>query len=253
MTSSIQGYVICTTPRSGSTLLCKMLAASRVAGQPDSHFHRPSLDAWLKSYELTGVDFPSEAQALRRVFDSAIARGRGNGTVFALRLQRDSFDFFMSALNKVQPKGTSDTDRLRATFGDLRFIHLERLDKVAQAVSLSIAQQSGLWHRNADGTVLEGTAPADMQRFDASEIAALRNKAQDQNDAWADWFQTEGITPYHLTYEALAARPHQEVAQLMKALGLPVDALDGVETPTAQLSDHTNRAWITRFRANPPS
>ncbi|MEM7269766.1 MAG: Stf0 family sulfotransferase, partial [Pseudomonadota bacterium] len=39
-------YVICTSPRSGSTLLCSLLKASGVAGAPESLFHEPSVEAW---------------------------------------------------------------------------------------------------------------------------------------------------------------------------------------------------------------
>ena len=38
-----ESYVLCTSPRSGSTLLCKLLAATGVAGNPDSYFHRPAV------------------------------------------------------------------------------------------------------------------------------------------------------------------------------------------------------------------
>lgn len=30
----VEAYVICTAPRSGSTLLCRMLGATGIAGQP---------------------------------------------------------------------------------------------------------------------------------------------------------------------------------------------------------------------------
>lgn len=38
-----RAYVICTSPRSGSTLLCKLLAATGQAGKPKSYFHKPDL------------------------------------------------------------------------------------------------------------------------------------------------------------------------------------------------------------------
>ena len=36
-------YIICATPRSGSTLLCDMLAGSGVAGNPNSYYRPPSI------------------------------------------------------------------------------------------------------------------------------------------------------------------------------------------------------------------
>ena len=70
-----RSYVICTAPRSGSTLLCGLLAATHVAGDPDSHFHATSRDAWLADYGLTRDDDASDQQTLRAIFDAAMARG----------------------------------------------------------------------------------------------------------------------------------------------------------------------------------
>ena len=52
-----RSYIICTSPRSGNTLLCKLLAATNVAGVPGSHFHVPSLEGWLAAYDLHENDF----------------------------------------------------------------------------------------------------------------------------------------------------------------------------------------------------
>ncbi|WP_111431716.1 Stf0 family sulfotransferase [Rhodobacteraceae bacterium DSL-40] len=62
---------ICTVPRSGSTLLCGLLAATDGAGNPDSHFHEPSLKGWLNGYALKRTDHASEGDAVRAVFDAA--------------------------------------------------------------------------------------------------------------------------------------------------------------------------------------
>ncbi|MEO1275711.1 MAG: Stf0 family sulfotransferase [Pseudomonadota bacterium] len=61
-----RSYVICTAPRSGSTLLCHLLRATGVAGWPGSHFHRPSLTGWLDAYGLREADFANREEAARR-------------------------------------------------------------------------------------------------------------------------------------------------------------------------------------------
>jgi LPS sulfotransferase NodH len=45
--AKFDSYVICTSPRSGSTLLCKMLTSTGAAGKPDSYFFGTSLEEWL--------------------------------------------------------------------------------------------------------------------------------------------------------------------------------------------------------------
>lgn len=74
MTSKpFRSYMICTVPRSGSTLLCGLLAATSHAGHPDSHFHSSSLDDWLNDYGLKQTDYASREDCLRAVFMHARA------------------------------------------------------------------------------------------------------------------------------------------------------------------------------------
>ena len=76
--SRIKCYLICTSPRSGSTLLCRLLQQAGTAGVPNSHFHVPSLEAWLGSYGLGGVNFQSRSEALGSIMAAALARGPGH-------------------------------------------------------------------------------------------------------------------------------------------------------------------------------
>jgi LPS sulfotransferase NodH len=94
-------YVICTSPRSGSTLLCKLLAATGVAGNPDSYFHRPSISDWLADLGLTRKSSAPERELLEAIFRTAIAKGTLGAGTFGLRLQRHSFDFFTEKLGPV--------------------------------------------------------------------------------------------------------------------------------------------------------
>lgn len=129
-------YVICTSPRSGSTLLCKLLAATGISGNPGSYFHRPSIAEWLAYFEPAADASRPEADILATIFRAAIAKGSGDTSMFGLRLQRHSFDFFVQKLAVLHPERSSDLQRIEAAFGQTLFLHLTRLDKVEQAVSL---------------------------------------------------------------------------------------------------------------------
>lgn len=83
-------YVICTSPRSGSTLLCKLLAATGISGNPGSYFHRPSIAEWLAYFEPAADASRPEADILATIFRAAIAKGSGDTSMFGLRLQRHS-------------------------------------------------------------------------------------------------------------------------------------------------------------------
>lgn len=245
---AFDSYIICTSPRSGSTLLCRLLQEAGVAGHPESWFHGPSVEAWREGLSLSPASNSDEV--LRHTMAAAIDQGRGTSTLFALRLQRHSFDFLIDRLGYLAPDAATDAERLSAAFGRIRFILLSRPDTLAQAVSYVRASQTGLWHRNADGTELERLAPPKDPAYDRAAIAKELAELKAQDDAWRDWFAHEGITPLTLTYDELAENPIRVLAQVLDDLGLDPDAARDVVAPTARLSDRINRDWVARFRVD---
>ena len=242
-------YILCTSPRSGSTLLCKLLAATGVSGHPGSYFHKPSQEDWLEDLNVDVVPGENEQATLRRIFAAAIEKGtRGKG-LFGLRLQRHSFDFFMKQLAVLQPAHESDLARLEAAFGKTLFIHLTRADKVDQAVSFVRAEQSGLWHRAPDGTELERLSEPRELQYDAAEIRACHDRFTRFDRDWQAWFEIQGISPLRITYDALSADPQATLRLVLQRLGLEASAAEGVVPGVAKLADATNADWVFRFRA----
>ncbi|SMR81876.1 LPS sulfotransferase NodH [Aliiroseovarius halocynthiae] len=244
---NFESYVICTSPRSGSTLLCKLLAATRVTGNPGSLFHKPSIDAWLKYYKLEATAFPSRKATLDAIFDAAKARGRGETDVFGLRLQRGSFAFFMDQLDFLYPDAQTDVERVEAAFGRTLFIHLTREDKLDQAISCIRAEQTGLWHLGADGTELERQEVRREDRYDADAIRTQLSEFAEFDKEWRSWFDEQSIKPLEVSYDLLAQAPQRVLADVLIALGADASIANDVPTPTAKLADETNRDWRTRF------
>ncbi len=245
-----KSYIICTTPRSGSTLLCKLLAATGVSGYPDSHFHNPSIANWLKSYDISTDDFGSDQEALRAVFSAARKRGRGDTRVFGLRLQRGSFDFFIQQVGNLYPDLDTDLEHIQAAFGDTLFIYLTRRDKLDQAISRVIAIQTGLWHKHADGTELERNSPPQIPVYDADEIARHLAELTALDDDWKAWFDNENISPLQINYDELSANPTNVLAGILDHLALDSEIARDIKPQVAKLADATNRIWSERFTAD---
>lgn len=241
-------YVICTSPRSGSTLLCKLLAATGVSGEPNSHFHNPSLDAWLKTYELREGDYSCERETLRAIFDAARTRGTGDTGMFGLRMQRGSFEFFIQQADVLFPDLDSDVDRFEAAFGRTLFIYLTRPDKVEQAISLVKAHQTGLWHMGADGVEIERSFAPKKPYYDADAISESLAELTGLEEAWLGWFEQEGVEPLRVSYDALSGDPVGTLALVLDALGLDGAIADNVEPPTRKLADDVSLAWAERYR-----
>lgn len=241
-------YVLCTSPRSGSTHLCNLLASTGVAGKPASWFHTPSVSDWLEQFDLTIDKNLPARENVKRAFNAAISAGSSNNGMFGLRLQRHSFDFFTRQLSILKPGVSGDVQRINAAFGRVGFIYLPRLDKISQAVSLVKAEQTGLWHKAADGTELERLAPPAPARYDAARIAASVEQMQTWDSEWRQWFARESIEPLEIEYERLAQDAQGVLRDILAYLDVDTTHARGVVAGVAKLGDDVSREWVERFR-----
>jgi len=146
---------------------------------------------------LKQTDHASKDEALRAIFKAALARGKGDTEIFGLRMQRGSFDHFMRQLDLFLPGRMSDAERIEKAFGSALYVYLSRSDRLDQAISLVRAEQTGLWHRNSDGTELERLAPAQGAQYDANAIKRHMAALAALDEAWERWFERDAIERKH--------------------------------------------------------
>lgn len=245
----MDSYIICSTPRTGSTLLCDLLASTGVAGDPDSFFMRDVDPVWARRWCLPARDGLSEAEYCAAYLRAAIAAGRGATPIMGLRLMRENLDDLSATIYTVYPGLPSDRDRLQAAFGEILYIHLTREDKLAQAVSLVRAEQSGLWHMAPDGTELERMAPPREPEYDFHRIGAKLAELERFDAGWRSWFEDQGIVPLKVGYESLSETPAEAVGRICRSLGVPEPEAGSLKANVAKLSDATNAEWVRRYRA----
>lgn len=242
-----QSYVICTSPRSGSTLLCQLLTETGKTGNPNSHFHEPSISDWLEDYNLSADQFEGKKDTLEAIFDAARSRGTNKTGMFGLRIQRKSFDFLTQQMDILYPSLPSDRERFLAAFGNTLFIHLTRPNKLEQAISFVKAEQSGLWHKAQDGTEIERLSDHKEPTYDATQISQQLSQLTTYDEAWEEWFQKENITPLRITYDELAENPLEILSKIVRELGLDQKITQGIKPTVAKLADATSQIWADRF------
>lgn len=118
-------YAILTTPRSGSTYFCDLLDSTNIAGHPSEHLR-------LAAQELTRY---CNFDYLRLLHNLMQHRTTSNG-VFGTKL----ISHFLFEFRQTKPDFKQIFDSID------KFILLVRRDKVAQAVSLVLAQKTEIWH-----------------------------------------------------------------------------------------------------------
>lgn len=208
----------------------------------------------MEAYGVRREDYPSEAAAMDAVFAAAMAKGCAGGDIFGLRLQGASFAFFRQQLARRVPQAASDLAAITSVFGPTLFIHLTRPDRLGQAISRLRAEQTGLWHRHADGSELERLDPrAKMAGYDAAAISAHIATHEAFDAAWEAWFAQQAMAPLRVTYDQLSADPTAVLASILSALDLDGARAQTVPPQTAKLADETSQAWRRRFEAEASS
>jgi trehalose 2-sulfotransferase len=139
-------YVVCSTPRSGSGLLCRGLAATGLAGTPAEYFNS-NQRAPLSARWRAGEDLCAYVRALR-------AHRTSPAGVLGVKIHSDQLEHLSCELGEPDPG-----ELLPRLFPDALYVHLEREDVDRQAVSLWSALQTGIWSEQAS---MPPGVPADV-------------------------------------------------------------------------------------------
>ena len=238
-------YLICSTPRTGSSLLCDALTATGIAGRPEEYFQfrartgqprrpreyfegaeDPEIFSILGSRTRGEEDeerydpsrFPRYEDFLTWAIDQATTP---NG-VFGAKVMWGYFNGFVTGLRWALPgRQRVPLGQLAGSvFPNLHYVWIAREDKVAQAVSLWRAIQSWSWssdqnpHRNT----------AEHLQYSYAAIRHLLEDIQEHDREWAGYFDHCGVDPYVVSYERLrvgATRGRDRHSRLPRAAHRP--------------------------------
>ncbi len=244
--SQYQSIILCANPRSGSTMLCDLMALTGALGRPASFYRPESIPEWAKQL---GVNHEPGSEEFESAYLAAI-RNEGTDTTgtFGLRLMWDTVEGLVDRLSVIFGDELGDAALFERAFGQPLYINLVREDKVAQAVSLVRAKQSGQWHLASDGAVMQGSRDPAPITYDAraieKEIVSLRH-----DDAeWKAWFAQEAVTPLPVAYEALVTDPKAVIGGLLNAAGHDPAIAHDIIPRTARMADDESRQWIERYK-----
>jgi len=239
----IDSYLICATPRTGSSLLCGLMDSTGVAGHPESYFRRPDEQQWATRW---GIVSPSDGTfSYADYVRAAIGAGRTANGVFAARIMWGTLDEVVARLACVYPDlAGSAVALLDRAFGRTRYVYLRRGDVVAQAVSLLRAEQTDVWFETAQ----DHQQPHQEPRYDFDLIGERVRLINEHNAAWREWFASAGIRPHVVRYEELDAAPVRVARGVVGFLGLDLPAGREIAVRHRRLADGLNAQWIESYR-----
>lgn len=239
-----KSYLICGTPRTGSTLLCGLLTATGIAGKPESYFRLPDERSYAERWGVKlGPEGPDSYQEYVR---AAVASGSTPNGVFAARVMWGTMEVVVTRLSGAgHPVGT-DLEVLESELGQVRFVHLQRGDLVGQAASWAKAEQTGYWQ---DG---DNLVPRRRPQFELHDIDGYLNTINQHNTAWREWFDASGIAPLVVFYEDLLRDMAGTVGTIAQFLGLELPAGHVVQAATRRQADEGSRDWARRYLYRSP-
>jgi LPS sulfotransferase NodH len=124
----------------------------------------------------------------------------------------------------------------------MRYVYLQRRDRVAQAVSRHKAEISGTWHLG-----FEEAAKPKVPVYDFAAVNGHLREVEDADDQWRRWFAARGIRPFDVAYEDLSADPQGVTQQVLAFLGL--QATHPLQVTNRKMADGESADWVARFRA----
>jgi trehalose 2-sulfotransferase len=211
--------VVCSHPRSGSTLLGEAIYAAGGLGCPLEYLHRGFRPAFAQRWDAH--DLPAYTQAMHR------HRTDPSG-VFSIKLFWQDVEETVAEGRDPGADLNGVLDCLRPILPDATFVYLARVDRVRQAVSAFIATETSSFrslpaqpHSNAvAGTQAppERTAVYDYDAILRQLAAADYSKAR-----WNALFAATGIEPYRVEYEHLVADYRGTTAGVLARLGSPAE------------------------------
>src|ERR1700759_3004192 len=212
-----RSYIVCATPRSGSTLVCHALGETGVAGRPEEYFlgvEDQSIRDHLGERGVGAEQTPRSPLWSRAAYDRYLEWTFEAGTtpngVFGAKLMWGYFGDFVSLVRNIPAyRDVPLAELLPTVFPNLTFVRVVRANKVRQAVSLWKAVQTATWRQEGESDPFAAVPqdsdvppyksfldePLPALRFNYSATSHRLSKILRDEARWAAFFEHVRIKP----------------------------------------------------------
>jgi LPS sulfotransferase NodH len=271
-------YLICATPRSGSTLLCAALDDTGIAGHPEEHFevlletgqprqprdyfqrsNDPEVWALLDDPEFRDVlgeyggrysEHPAQRDPswrppeFERLREEALYKGTTANGVLGTKIMWAYFRDFVRLARRTSAPDARPCEVPSAILPNLqRFVWMHRRDTTRQAVSLWKALQTQQWRRDSDEDV-----GGQGLRFSYAAVDHLKLRIDEHNTAWQDFFDGCGVEPMEVVYEEFVEDYEGTVLWLLEGIGVPIPENFALTEPKMRRqADELSEEWARLY------
>ena len=233
-------YVICTAPRTGSSLLASALDRTGVAGHPAEYFdaHARNEDVWRRR-----LGIGSEAE----YWDKVVSAGTTPNGVFGLKLHQHQWPALRRRLGPPDAEATHLDELMRARLGDVRYIWLRRRNKIAQGISYSRAVLTDEWWRDAKRPTQDRQKPPEPV-FDYDHVDRHVRLVREFDDYWLKFFRQHRVPALVLVYEDFVAAYEDTVRGVLRFLGVPETGAAIPAPGFERQADDRSLDWERRYQ-----
>ncbi|MGE5208611.1 MAG: Stf0 family sulfotransferase, partial [Alphaproteobacteria bacterium] len=205
-------YIIASTQRSGTHLLCSILRSTGIAGSPEEFFLSKPGETWEKRWRVPSRD---------AYLESVLEQNTGTNGVFGAVVMWSYFQRMLQMLQEVPGYNRfSGAGLLAEVFSRPKYIWMRRRNRVEQAVSWAIACQTGVWARRVGITSQSGVTP----QFDFKVIDEWCKRIETHEAEWSNYFRENQIEPLVLFYENVVQCHRATAERVLPFLGLSFPA-----------------------------
>lgn len=225
-------YVICTTPRSGSNLLCDLLWSSGVMGKPQEYLNP---DACLLPFAQQYNLFEEESRLCFETYLKCVIENfSSENNVFGMKFLFDQFEPMMEleALQQLMPH--------------CQFIWLVRRDTIAQAVSMYIAKCTNDWNSHQEDKTKRSCIEYNEEaiRFFVEYLLTLNLK-------WLEFFSINKLEYLTLYYEDILVKTDPFCHQICQYCQIDYPGNFSLQKATLKKQgDLLNEQFVEKFRLN---
>lgn len=230
-------YAILATPRSGSTYLCDLLSSTQIAGYPIEHLRLANQELALNC----NFDY---LHLLYNLMQHRVTKNEVFGTklishfLFQLRQAKPRFKNIFKAIDK--------------------YILLIRKDKVAQAVSLVLAQQTNVWHiqkniSQDNPNYLKYQTALEEIEVDDRLLLEVRQKhkfVRQQENRLRNILKVNQIEPLEIIYEDIVENPTAQIIKVLDFLGVsqPSTGIVQIDSNVKKMPSELSQIIIRRYK-----
>jgi LPS sulfotransferase NodH len=225
-------YVICTTPRSGSNLLCDLLWSCGAMGKPQEYLNIPDILIPLaKKYNL--IDAESKI-SFDEYMSCMIQNFSSPNNVFGMKFLFDQFEPLM------------DLQAIKKVLQRCKFIWLVRRDVVAQAVSMYIAKRTNHWSSHT-----EDKSKRKSVEYNEEKIAFFVKYLSNLNFKWTEFLSVNQAEYLEIIYEELLVDTNKICRDICNFCEVKIDREFFLEKATVKKQgDDLNQKFADIFRNN---